>query len=248
MKRGISIATYNRGNNLGTIIESVLQTKPNNAVVSICDDGSTDNTFEVVSKDFKGRVNYYGGVNKGASANKARAMFALKDRDTACIIEDDLYPTELNWYEDYERFCLATNIHHIARVQNKEVLETDEKFSKYCKEKLGLTPIYGPAPRGDLSFFTAKLIRTIGSFSLKFKGVGYSHGSWSQRAAKAGLCGHSLLWVDVLESRDKFKQLGDTTGGRWNDDPEKTKAEIAANKLVRDSLKDAELYVPVELP
>ena len=46
--RGIGILTFNRGNQIGNILESVLSTMPNSCKVVICDDGSTDNTFEEI--------------------------------------------------------------------------------------------------------------------------------------------------------------------------------------------------------
>ena len=78
-----------------------------------------------------------------------------------------------------------------------------------------LTPIYGPTPRGDLTFLTGAVIQVIGAFNPLFRGAGYAHGEWSNRVQRAGLINHPLKWVDIQEARDKIEQIGDTDGGRW---------------------------------
>ena len=247
MNRGIAICTYNRGPNLGSIIEAVLSTKPDGCSVVIADDGSDDNTFDVVSQ-YKKQVSYYAGVNKGVSANKNRALFALKGCDTLCIIEDDLMPTEKGWYEIYENFVFETDIHHLCRVQDKIVDEVVPEFTAYVQKKLGYTPIYGPSPRGDLTFITARVLREVGAFSSEFVGVGYAHGQWSNRAAVAGLCSHPNKWIDIKEARDKFIQVGDTTGGRWQKPVEEIQEQINKNREVRNRLGTREIFIPLELP
>ena len=81
-----------------------------------------------------------------------------------------------------------------------------------------------------------------------FKGVGYAHGNWSQRVAKAGLISHPLKWIDIAEARDKFKQVGDTEGGRWDEDQKLIKKQLAYNKRIAYRLeKRDELYCPLVL-
>lgn len=247
MKRGVAICTYNRVEHIGEIIQACLDTKPEGCTVVVADDGSDDGTFEAVSK-YKKHVSYYAGVNKGVGANKNRALFALKDCDTLCIIEDDLKPIEKGWYEIYENFVFETGIHHVCRVQDKTVEENVPEFSAYIQKKLGYSPIYGPSPRGDLTFISARVLREVGSFSSEFRGVGYAHGQWSSRAVAAGLVPHPNRWVDVLEASKKFVQLGDTSGGRWDKDPAEIQEQIARNREVRNKLGVKRLFIPLELP
>lgn len=247
-KRGITVVTFNRAFQLAEIIEAVLSTKPNNAAVSIADDGSTDNTLEIITANFKDKVNYYGGANGGNSVNKNRALFAMKDKDFCAIIEDDIKPIKEGWFEQYEKACLGLDIHHFCRVQGHEIPETSSDFNEYCFNKLNLNPIYSFKPRGDVTFLSKKTMKTVGAFSPRYRGCGHSHGNWSDRCVAAGLIGHPNKFIDFVETRDSFVQLGDQVGGRWNEDPEKIKAEIESNSKIRKELGVGQICIPVFLP
>jgi len=245
-KRAVSIVTYNRSRRLGEVVEGVLSTVPGGTDVFVCDDGSRDATAEVMQRFPK--VGYYRGPNKGVGANKNRALFLMQKHHFSCIIEDDLVPQSQGWFEIYETVATMTDIHHFCRVQDKEVPETHPVFSAYLKEAMGLTPVYGPSPRGDLTFITRKVITAVGGLHPLFEGVGYAHGEWSDRVIKAGLVSHPSKWVDIREARDMFKQRGDTEGGRWNDDEATIRSQITRNKMVRKKLtKEGNIYCPLEL-
>lgn len=245
---GIAICTYNRGNQLAKVIQATLDTAPEGSRIVVCDDGSTDSTMKVVSK-FP-QITYIRGPNKGVGANKNRAVFALRHFDFLAILEDDLVPIEKNWFEMYIDFCLHTNIHHFCRVQNKFVDEVVPDFTAWCIDKLKLTPIYGPTPRGDLTFISNLVIRKVGAFHPDFVGVGHAHGQWSDRVVASGLVPHPNKWIDIQEAADKFKQMGDTSGGRWNDDPDAIKEQISNNSALRKRLSevDPKLYIEPFLP
>jgi glycosyltransferase involved in cell wall biosynthesis len=245
--RAIAISTYNRANRLGEVIEGVLSTMPNSTAVFVVDDGSIDGTRDKVF-EFNSRVSYYRGPNLGVGANKTRCLYLMKNHHYSCILEDDLVPTEPLWFETYEGAATFMDIHHFCRIQDKEIPETMPGFTKYVKETLNATPIYASSPRGDLTFITRKVISTVGGMNPAFKGVGYAHGEWSNRVARAGLISHPLHWVDIAEARDKFKQVGDTTGGRWDDDEKDIKKQLQFNKRVAKTLEKVEsLYCPLVL-
>jgi glycosyltransferase involved in cell wall biosynthesis len=244
--RAVSICTYNRSDTLREVISGVLSTVPEGTDVFVCDDGSTDSTSDTVA-EFEG-VHYYRGPNKGVGANKTRALYLMKNHHFSCILEDDLVPTEKNWFETYETASTLTDIHHFCRVQNKEVPETLSGFTDYMKQTMSVTPIYGSSPRGDMTFLTRRVITTVGGMNPLFQGVGYAHGEWSNRVWKAGLISHPLKWVDIAEARDKFKQLGDTEGGRWDDDRDKIEKQLQYNKRVASNLeKQDDIYCPLRL-
>ncbi len=243
--RAVSICTYNRNGRIGEVVEGVLSTVPNGTDVFVCDDGSTDATHDMVLPVYPS-VHYYRGPNLGVGANKNRALWMMQNHHFSCILEDDLVPTEKGWWETYEAVSVLTDIHHFCRVQNKTVPESNPGFTAYLKAALNVTPIYASSPRGDLTFLTRKVVTTIGGFNPAFKGVGYAHGEWSGRAIKAGLVSHPNGWVDIVEARDKFKQLGDREGGRWDDDKKEIQAQLKRNKQVAKQLKKkGELYVPL---
>lgn len=244
--KGIAICTYNRAANLPAVLDHVLANKPEDARVVVCDDGSFDDTSIVMQR--YPNVTYIKGPNQGVGANKNRALFALRNCDFLCILEDDLVPTVPGWFERYMEFVLNTNIHHICRVQDKRVPEAVPDFGSWCKEVLNMTPIYGPSPRGDLTFITNTVLRRVGAIHPDFKGVGHAHGQWSARIAASGLIGHPNNWIDIEEISSTFEQIGDTVGGRWNDNKEAMKEQIAANSLLRKQLGVDPLYVELFLP
>lgn len=232
-RHGVAICHFNRMKHLGQIVEAVKLTAPNGTKVVICDDGSDEEdnyTVEQVARDTG--VIVLRGPNKGVAANKNRALWALQDCATLVILEDDLLPKEQGWFEAYEKAAIISGIHHFCRVQDRVVEESVPAFSAFMKEQ-GLTPIYGPHPRGDLTFLTNTVIQTVGAFNPLFRGAGYAHGEWSKRVAKAGLIGHPNTWVDIQEAQQKFAQIGDREGGRWSEAAKKrTDKQMKRNKQV----------------
>lgn len=245
-KRGVAICTYNRPKTIGTVIEAVMRTIPSDCRLIVCDDGSELNAVRAIMKF--SNVDYIRGRNLGVGANKNRALFALKDCDFICILEDDLMPTQPGWFENYTNFVLHTNVHHLCRVQNKFVEETVPDFGNWVTSNLGMTPIYGPTPRGDLTFISNMVVRHVGGFHPEFVGVGHAHGQWSDRVVAANLVGHPNKWIDLKEVADTFKQIGDTEGGRWDKDREKIKNQIESNAALRKRLGISPIYIPPFLP
>ncbi len=232
--RGIAICTYNRGNQLGEIIRAVLDTKPPKCKLVICDDGSTDDTPYAVA-EFR-EVIYIRGPNLGVAANKNRALWALQDCNFIAILEDDLMPIASGWFDLYENAAVLTGINHFCRVQDKEIEESIPEFTEWLG-KHEVTPIYGPSPRGDLTFITSKVVKTVGGFNADFKGAGYAHAEWSERVAAAGLIPHPHKWIDLQESRDKIIQKGDRDGGRWLESKAEIKKQLKANASLLKRLR-----------
>lgn len=246
MNLGIAICTYNRYNNLGKVIEGVLKTKPSDAKIIICDDGSTDDTPYICSQF--SNITYIRGKNLGVGANKNRALFALQDCHFLAILEDDLVPIEKGWMEDYENAYMATGIHHFCRVQEDQVGESIPDFSTWMKSK-GFSPIYAPNVRGDLTILTSKVLKKVGGMHKDFLGVGYAHKEWSNRVWKANLIPHPNRWVDFQEIANKFQQLGDTEGGRWLRSKKEVKEEIKRNGALFKKLRATNyIYHPLIFP
>ena len=242
INRGIAICHYNRTSNLEQIISKVQETAPVNCKIFVCDDGSdvgVHNNSIIESVETicsKLKIPCIVGPNKGVAANKNRALWALQDCHFLTILEDDLVPIKKGWFEAYETAACLSGIHHFCRVQNKEVEESVYDFHKYMTQN-NLTPIYGPSPRGDLTFLTKEVIRRVGAFNPKFIGAGYAHGEWTERVVKTGLIPHPLKYVDIREARDSFEQVGDTTGGRWGLPKEEINQQILRNKKVLKKLQ-----------
>lgn len=229
IKRAVCICHYNRQEHLNDIVWAVRDTVPEGTRIVICDDGS--NPLAVLDDAILIK-----GKNLGVAANKNRALWAAQDAHYICILEDDLKPTQKDWFQAYEKAANLSGIHHFCRVQDKHVQETNPEFRQFMK-KNGLTPIYGPSPRGDLTFITRKVVETIGAFNPKFRGAGYAHGEWSHRVWRAGLIGHNNKWVDIKEARDMFIQIGDREGGRWQLDKKVLKKQLIKNEAIYKELQ-----------
>jgi glycosyltransferase involved in cell wall biosynthesis len=176
------------------------------------------------------------GPNLGVAANKNRGLFALQDCEYICLLEDDLKPIEKGWFEAYEQAAQLSGIHHFCRVQDKIVGSKAPQFDSFMAAN-NLHPTYGPSPRGDLTFTTSAVVRRVGGFNPGFRGVGYAHGEWSSRVWRAGFINHPNKWVDIKEASDKFTQIGDTSGGRWEVDELIVRRQIQRNKAVLKELQ-----------
>lgn len=233
-RRGIAICHFNRLKYLKDILAAVKNTVPENTKIVVCDDGSKgkfklDNTIMIT------------GPNLGVAANKNRALWLLQDCHFLAILEDDLKPIKRGWFEEYEKAVMLSGIHHFCRVQDKEVSGKAPEFDIFMRDN-GLSPLYGPSPRGDFTFITRTVIEQVGAFNPLFRGAGYAHGEWSERVYQAGLINHPNRWVDIKEGRDCFVQVGDTEGGRWTDDQKKIRRQLKRNVAVRKEL-NAQDYI-----
>jgi len=89
------IPTYNRAHLLPKTLESVFaQTRPVNEVI-VVDDGSTDNTAEVI-KSYGSSVRYIRQANAGAGAARNHGMRAARFDYLAFLDSDDLWVPEKN--------------------------------------------------------------------------------------------------------------------------------------------------------
>jgi glycosyltransferase involved in cell wall biosynthesis len=90
----VVIPTYNRADKVSKTIESVLAQTFTNLEVIVVDDGSTDNTEQVLSSSFGGRIRYYAQANQGASVARNRGIQEARGRWIAFLDSDDLWVPE----------------------------------------------------------------------------------------------------------------------------------------------------------
>ena len=95
MKNDISviIPTFNRADFLKKAIESVLSQTYQRFELIIIDDGSTDNTYEIVS-EFKNNVIYIKQENRGAAAARNTGIKRAKNKFLAFLDSDDCWDKE----------------------------------------------------------------------------------------------------------------------------------------------------------
>jgi glycosyltransferase involved in cell wall biosynthesis len=85
----VIIPTYNYGSFLAECVNSVFRQSEKNVEIIIVDDGSTDNTPDVV-KSFKGRVKYIFQENKGLSAARNTGLKYASGDFVQLLDSDDL--------------------------------------------------------------------------------------------------------------------------------------------------------------
>ena len=90
----IVIPSYNRGHIVGRAIESVLNQSYSDFEIIVVDDGSTDNTKEVVCQYLDSRINYFFQENSGVSAARNTGSKLAKGDYIAFIDSDDI------WYKN----------------------------------------------------------------------------------------------------------------------------------------------------
>jgi glycosyltransferase involved in cell wall biosynthesis len=86
----VIIPTYNRANLLPSALQSALDQSHSNVEIVVIDDGSTDNTKEVV-QPFLDRIVYLETENGGPAHARNIGMSAAKGRYLAFLDSDDLY-------------------------------------------------------------------------------------------------------------------------------------------------------------
>lgn len=109
LKLGIGIPTCNRSASLARTLAYVLANTRHAYELLIADDGSTDDTQEVL-KSFAGTgIGYIRGPNMGVNWNKNRLLFALNETrkcDVIILLEDDAYPVVEAWETNWIRAAL----------------------------------------------------------------------------------------------------------------------------------------------
>jgi glycosyltransferase involved in cell wall biosynthesis len=93
LRVSVIVPTYNYGGYLVDCVNSLFQQSEKNLEIIIVDDGSTDNTSEVV-KSFNGRVRYIYQENKGLSAARNTGLKHASGDLVQLLDSDDLLGTD----------------------------------------------------------------------------------------------------------------------------------------------------------
>lgn len=87
----IIIPNYNNGKFLNRCLDSILSAKEQNIEVIVIDDGSIDNSVQVLQKYNDYRLTYYTQANKGVSATRNRGIELAKGKYITFCDADDYY-------------------------------------------------------------------------------------------------------------------------------------------------------------
>jgi glycosyltransferase involved in cell wall biosynthesis len=106
-KVSVVIPTYNRADKVRRGVESVLAQNFCDLEVIVVDDGSSDETGQILKDDFGDRIRYYYQTNQGASVARNKGIEEAKGEWIAFLDSDDLWEKEkLEWqFMALERFA-----------------------------------------------------------------------------------------------------------------------------------------------
>ena len=95
----IIIPTYNRESKIGDAIESAINQTYTNKQIIVIDDGSEDNTADLIKKNFPS-VEYYYKENGGQASARNLGLLKSKGEIVASLDSDDI------WYPDFLTNCI----------------------------------------------------------------------------------------------------------------------------------------------
>lgn len=230
---GIGIITYNRSDALRTTIASVLRHTSTPFEFVVADDGSTDDTVELLKQQ---NIPCVTGRNKGISWNRNRILWYLKEEkgcDYILILEDDCFPTtfgwEVPWIEALERYGHVNFMPEIT-------IEIDNDITS--GSGTATDPFIAPIHQAYCVGYHAKALSYVGYLDVRFEKYGEEHVEHTQRFLRAGYGG--LLQYLSPERGQLFYLRGglDTLPSHTHGNPEIARR----NQIIHDSIRHEPLY------
>ena len=135
----VVIPTYNRASKIRRAVESVLAQSYENFEILVMDDGSTDNTAEVVASFADPRITYRWDKNFGGPARPRNRGIALAKGDWICFLDADDW-----WTVDKLQICFDCINEKVDLVYHDLEIIADQPrlFSrKYIKSWQVRTPV-----------------------------------------------------------------------------------------------------------
>jgi glycosyltransferase involved in cell wall biosynthesis len=93
-KVSIAVPTYNRSSLVNEAVNSILLQTEKDLEIVLVDDGSTDNTSEVIEKINDDRIKYYYKENGGCASARNMGLRKSTGRYIAFLDSDDLWPKD----------------------------------------------------------------------------------------------------------------------------------------------------------
>ena len=105
-KVSVIIPTYNRAAKVRNAIASVLAQTFSDLEVIVVDDGSSDDTGQILGESFGDRIRYYAQANQGVSVARNKGIAEARGEWIAFLDSDDLWEKDkLEWqFKALERF------------------------------------------------------------------------------------------------------------------------------------------------
>ena len=180
MEISVIIPVYNGDKYIGEALQSVLEQSYAPSEIIVVDDGSEDNTYNVVKK-FGSQIAYYYQKHAGASAARNRGMLAASCDLVAFLDADDI------WTPDKLRLQTEALLGNpsldmvFGQVQQFYSPETDDEFRKsyHCPTQAS------PAPMPGTLLIKRSSFLKVGGFSTDFRTGEFIE--WYGRAMEFGL-------------------------------------------------------------
>jgi glycosyltransferase involved in cell wall biosynthesis len=144
----VVIATYNRAHFLRETIESVLSQRFQDFELIIVDDGSTDNTRELL-RDYGSRLRAFHQENRGPSAARNRGIREARGKWIAIQDSDDLAtPDHLEVLVNFlaentdTRMVFANGAYLGGKEHNRETIIPKKKSERLAREGIGLVDLF----------------------------------------------------------------------------------------------------------
>lgn len=232
----VIIPTYNRAKVVGRAVESVCaQTIPAHEIIVI-DDGSTDDTGNVLEA-FKGRIHCILQENAGVSAARNAGIRAAKGDWIAFLDSDD------QWFPDYLETQVKSICQYpdaIVHITNAVTIHSDSREENHFKGT-GLLPRF----EGRSSLFLKRPLRIIvehapwfvqssvmmrseltacGLFDPKLT-IGEDFDVFSKMSLQGPLCIHNCIRVTIIRNEAELDHL--------------------SKQVVRDTVRTIETYAKI---
>lgn len=145
-KVSIYIPSYNNGKYIKEAVDSVLNQTYTDVEVCICDDGSTDNTLEVLEANFKDHpqvrwvAQTNGGIGKASNAavKLCRGMY-IGQLDSDDLLKPEAVATLVEYLEKNSYGCVYSSCERIDAQGN--YIQDEYSYPTFSREKMMLTSI-----------------------------------------------------------------------------------------------------------
>jgi glycosyltransferase involved in cell wall biosynthesis len=188
IKIGIAVITFNRLKRLQQSIEAIKQFNGPNIELVVADDGSQDETVTWCRDNV---IPCITAANSGVVANKNRALYylhELKQCDVSILLEDDCYPVQDNWHQQWALSALVWG--HINFAHQRILGQTDKLLSGSGSIS---DPYLSQLVTGQCTATSRSALEKVGYLNPSFKGYGCGHVEWTERFLAFGYHPHTRL-------------------------------------------------------
>jgi glycosyltransferase involved in cell wall biosynthesis len=186
MRIGIGVATYNRSGKLAATLENLCRNTPPDIDIVIADDGSTDDTSDVIASYLPRIRGVVQGANHGAAWNKNRLLYFFErvcKTDVTIILEDDTYPVMRDWEKPWVTGALRLG--HVGYAGSW--------FANSFIRGAGTpdAPYESCNTTAQCAAFSWYALSQVGYMDSRFGKLGAEHVEHSMRFVRAGFGGYS---------------------------------------------------------